>query len=106
MERQLIGWSYDEQVRGRQTYSVCDLTGDRSPSFEKIADLLATNWRGRKIAFVEAVASRSTSPFTRDVEEAWVIMRPAADAACVIIRGRPGDAEVTALLAAGFEYNN
>jgi hypothetical protein len=105
MELQLVGWSYDEQVRGKQTYSVCSLTADTTAPFDKIAALLDINWRSRKIAFVEAVKARSTAPFTAEVVDAWVVLRSGGTGTPLVIRGKPGDPEITALLAAGFEYN-
>jgi hypothetical protein len=105
MELQLIGWSYDEQIRGKQTYSVCNLTGDTASPFDKIGMLLDINWRSRKIAFVEAVKGRSTAPFTAEVVDAWVVLRRGGEGSPLVIRGKPGDAEINALLSAGFEYN-
>jgi hypothetical protein len=106
MELQLVGWSYDEQVRGKQTYSVCSLTGDVASPFDKIGALLDINWRSRKIAFVELVRARSTAPFTLEVAESWVVLQRGGTGTPVVIRGKPGDPEINALLAAGFEYNS
>jgi hypothetical protein len=97
------GWSYDEQVRGRQTYSVCEIF--EPDAYDAIDRLLTTTWRGRKIAFVEAARVRSMEPRTEEPAGAWVLLKKTGTAP-MIVRGRPGDPEIAALLRDGFEYND